>query len=278
MSKLLTTGGQGYDIVIPTDYAVSWLIKHNLLKKLDKSKLAFFNTLRSELLGHYYDLNNDYSVPYFWSIYGLGINKEYFNGKTPEATWALLFDTNLIPDRIGMTNYPREAILITAQYLFGSINALTNNDNIQKIKEVLLKQKEHVATYTDEMAEGLLLSQATPVAVAQSADILRIAKEAPHIDFIIPKEGSFLNIESIVIPAASTNQELVYEFLNYLYQPRVLAHHANEFAFCPPIAGKFDKDSLNFCVDTQKLQTLSFFKDILSIDQINDIWITLMAH
>lgn len=41
MSKLLTTGGQGYDIVIPTDYAVSWLIKHNLLKKLDKSKLAF---------------------------------------------------------------------------------------------------------------------------------------------------------------------------------------------------------------------------------------------
>src|SRR3569832_328639 len=39
--KLKATGGQGYDMIIPSDYSVEILIKDGLVKELDKTKLNF---------------------------------------------------------------------------------------------------------------------------------------------------------------------------------------------------------------------------------------------
>src|SRR5215469_10198598 len=39
--KLKATEGQGYDLVIPSDYAVSILVKNQLIKELDRKKLPF---------------------------------------------------------------------------------------------------------------------------------------------------------------------------------------------------------------------------------------------
>ena len=36
-----------------------------------------------------------------------------------------------------------------------------------------------------------------------------------------------------VIPQASSKQDLVYEFLNFLYQPEIIEHHFNVFTFIP---------------------------------------------
>jgi spermidine/putrescine transport system substrate-binding protein len=277
MSKLEATGGRDCDIVIPTDYAVAWMIERRLLKKIDKNRLTFFNRIRPQLLHHYYDPENEYSLPYYWIIYGLGINTRYFNNKQPSPTWDLLFNESLLPDPIGMTNYFREAILITALNLFGSIDALKDNENLQKVQEALLKQKDHVAAYNDEMAEELLLSDTVPVAVAQSADIFRIAKDNPHIGFIIPREGSFLDIESIVIPAATENDDLIYMFLNYLYRPDVIEHHVEQYSFCPPTIDVESNEFKALCISDDTFNKLMFFKDIVSPQKMNDIWIAVMA-
>ena len=42
--KLKATRGEGYDLVIPSDYAVNILIKEDLLKKLNKEKFAYWKT------------------------------------------------------------------------------------------------------------------------------------------------------------------------------------------------------------------------------------------
>src|SRR6185369_5108049 len=43
--KLKATKGEGYDLIIPSDYAVNILIKEDLLKKFDKNKFAYWKTL-----------------------------------------------------------------------------------------------------------------------------------------------------------------------------------------------------------------------------------------
>lgn len=276
LSKLSSTGGRGYDIVIPSDYMIPVLVKHNLIKPIDRSKLTFFNEINPRLLNHYHDPNNVYSIPYFWSIYGIGVNLNYFQGKKPPATWGLIFDKSLVPDPIGMTNYVREAVLITAQYLFGSIDALHDVGNRERVKQFLIENKSHVALYTDERSEDILLSEAVPAAVAQSSNVLRIKREHPHIDFVIPQEGSFLSIESIALSAKTTKEKQVYQFLNYLYRPDVIKHHSSTFATCPPINVAPEPHLGQFCIDTLQLK-LDLFRSVITEQQLNNIWISLMA-
>lgn len=276
LSKLISTGGQGYDIIIPSDYMIPALIKNNLIKPIDRSQLTFFDKINPRLLNLYHDPNNVYSIPYFWSIYGIGVNLNYFHGKKPPATWGLIFDRTLVPDPVGMTNYVREAVLITAQYLFGSIDALKEASNRERVKQFLIQNKPHVALYTDERSEDILLSESVPVAVAQSSNVLRIKREHPHIDFIIPQEGSFLSIESIAISKKTTKDQQVYQFLNYLYTPEVIQHHSSIFATCPPIDVQPEAHLNQFCVNTLQLN-LDLFRSVITEQQLNNIWISLMA-
>ena len=120
-SKILTSQGAGYDLIMPSDYLVKRLIKHTLIKPIDKSKLDFWHRLYPRLLHRYFDPENIYSIPYFWEVYGIGINKDFFGDKIPPASWDLLFTYPIGTAKVGMLEAPREAILLTAQYLFGAI-------------------------------------------------------------------------------------------------------------------------------------------------------------
>src|SRR5262245_18532237 len=58
--KMRASGGRGYDLIVPSDYAVTILKRENLLKKLDKTKMPFYANLNPLLLNHYFDPNNEY--------------------------------------------------------------------------------------------------------------------------------------------------------------------------------------------------------------------------
>ena len=136
--KLYTTKAQGYDLIMPSDYLMEKLVRDKLVKPIDKTKLDFWDRLNPRLLDHYFDPGNKYSIPYFWSIYGLGIDKEFFKESKPPSSWSLLFSYSIVPAKVAMLNVAREAMLITAQYLFGSIEDLTQ-EKIKQIKKELIK-------------------------------------------------------------------------------------------------------------------------------------------
>jgi spermidine/putrescine transport system substrate-binding protein len=70
-SKLRATKGEGYDLVIPSDYVVELMIKEGLLQKIDRTKVHAWSELDPKLLSLYFDPHNDYTIPYFWAVYGL---------------------------------------------------------------------------------------------------------------------------------------------------------------------------------------------------------------
>ena len=127
--KMNATKGQGYDLIMPSDYMVHTLLKEGLLQKIDRSKLAFYNEINPVLLGHYFDRNNEYSIPFLWGVYGLGINKKFFNNSVPIPSWDLVFTDICAPHKIGMVDDAREAIMIAAQYLFKSFDTLNTEQN-----------------------------------------------------------------------------------------------------------------------------------------------------
>ncbi|MFS8506699.1 MAG: extracellular solute-binding protein [Candidatus Babeliales bacterium] len=72
IAKLLATDSKGYDLISPSDYVVDFLIKHKQLKKLDKSKLNFYDKLNPKLLGYYFDpvemITQSHKTGMFWVL------------------------------------------------------------------------------------------------------------------------------------------------------------------------------------------------------------------
>ncbi len=278
--KLNATKGEGYDLILPSDFTVELLIKLNIIQKLDKTKITIWNQIDEFLLNKYFDPDNNYSIPYYCSIYGLGLNKKLLGNKKISSSWKLIFDPTILPQKIVMLNNAREAILLTGQYLFNSIDHL-NENKLLAIKNMLLKQKKWVEAYSDLRADYLLSSGTCPIVVSTTPFMHKVLKNNDNFEFIVPQEGTFMIIDNFVIPKTSCKIEYTYQLINYLYKPEIIKHHFEKYTFFPAT-----KNLIELLSDNPKVISIynahiysnhhfDFFRNVLSEEKINQIWITL---
>lgn len=277
--KIRATKGEGYDLIIPSDHTVELLKKDGLLKAFDKSKITVWNRIEPRLLGAYFDPENAYSIPYYWGIYGIGVNTVFFNDQNISPRWDLIFKPLPNNAKISMLDNPREAILLTALYVNGSLENI-NECVIQKIKKLLIEQKRWVEAYTEFRADYLLLSTTCPVVVTTTPAMFRLMGVQSNIDFLVPEEGTFMTTDNWVIPQASTKEESVYAFINFLYRPEVIKHHFDVFTFIPATIDLKDllKDYPSiYAAHSSLTHRFFYFRNVLSESTLNDIWIALKA-
>jgi len=281
-AKVKATKAQGYDLLLPSDYIVEYLINDNLIQKIDKAKLTMWDRFDKRLLNNFYDLNNEYSIPFVWQMYGLAIDKSAFGGKTPTASWDLLFDKSKIPGTVVMMDTARENILLAAQYLFGSIENL-DEKKVQQIKELLVRQKQWVEVYTEMRADYLLTSHICPVVLSVTPLMWRLVRDNSWADFIVPPDATFIIVDNFVIPKVSDKKDLVYQFLNFIYKAHVLEHHFNNYRFFPATTDLFSflkkynaPQSIINAVEEYPGK-LKFFENVLPESVINEVWINLKA-
>ena len=275
--KLKETKGEGYDLIMPSDYMIEMLRNEDILKKVEMNKLPFAKEFYPHLLNNYYDPLNEYSIPYFWSMYGIAYNKDHFKNGEPVPSWALIFDEKVAPKHLCMIDGARELVQIAAQYLYGKQLTPLTQEQIAHIKAVLVKQKKIVELYTEDRANFLLASNTSPLAVSIGAVAARIMRNFNNIKFIIPQEGSFLNVDAFVIPKKTTKDDLIYTFLNYVYKEQVLKHHISKFGFFSPLKSVVITDSPVELPSTEQIEKADFFKNILSRAQLSDIWISIKS-
>lgn len=280
--KLKATRGVGYDLVVPSDYAVELLCAEGLLQPLDKNKLTFLEHLNPLLLDHPFDRGNKYSIPFEWEIFGIGIDTDFFKNRPYEPSWELIFKNPLGAYTIAMSNDSVAATIFAAQYLFGQ--AVTLNDTqVEQIRALLALQRAWVCAYVDFRADYFLATKNCPVVTASTSYILRSQRLFSHIGFVIPKEGSFITIENCAITVASHHVDRVYAFINFLYRPDIVAHHFAKFALFPATTDVLSELSLD---DTWKsiitmsradFEQFSFLKRILPEQQLNNLWISIKS-
>ena len=104
--KLKALDGGGYDLIVPSDYAVEWLAIDGLLQPLNKEKITFIHQINPALMGHFFDPHNIYSLPFEWGVTGLGIDKDVLK-ENIEGSWDLVFDPSELPGKISMVNDPK---------------------------------------------------------------------------------------------------------------------------------------------------------------------------
>lgn len=224
--------GKGYDLIVPSDYAVDRLRQKGLLKKLDLHKLPIMKSINPLFLSHYYDEKNEYFVPLEWAVFGIGVNKRCFQSPL-KASWNLIFDpTFLKNEHLVMTNDPFVAIPLASLYLSGALDAASLR-KIEAIERVLDRQRPLVVAYTDYRASYYLVTKNACLAVTSSANLIKSMEEDPFIGFIIPDEGSLVTIEGFAITAASRKEDLAYAFINFMMTPDQIASRYEELGFFP---------------------------------------------
>lgn len=280
-AKLKKTGGKGYDLIAPSDYAVRMLREQNFLKPLDHIRMPFLRTINPLLLNQSYDPGNAYSVPFEWELYGLGYDKQVLPFVAQQASWKMLF-TNPENYKIIMLDDPIEAIQAAVQYTYGNEKETLSFDEQNSIRKLLRRQKEWVEAYTSTRAGYYLATGSSPLALTSTSYILTARKYAPHLAFVLPEEGGFITIENLAIPAAAEHENLAYEFLQFIFTRESAIHHFEEYANFPAIADasytEFGDEFLqSVTMSEAQFKKLKFFKPVIPENQIRDFWVAVKA-
>ncbi len=215
----LQGGAVGYDVVVPSDYMVSILVKQGLLAELDPAKIPNLAHVYAHLKGLYYDPTNTYSVPYLWGTTGIGYNADLVS--PPPDSWHVLWDERY-KGRISLLNDEREVFGMALRAAGESLNAV-NPVVLTAAKARLMAQKAFVKTYTSENYDQLLVSGDVVLAHGWSGTIMRAAAERPAIKYVIPKEGGTIWQDNLCILKTSMHREEAMAFINFLLEPQIAA-------------------------------------------------------
>lgn len=155
---------------------------------------------------------------------------------------------------------------------------------MDSVKNLLKEQKEWIEAYSDYRAGYLLATRNCPLTVSMSSNMLRMQLQFDFIDFVFPKEGTFITLESCAIPVASTREHLTYEFINFMYQPDILVRNGNScYVFLPDkkllkhpgilppiqrVTDKLEKDKV----------PLFFFEHLISPIQFRTTWVEIKSY
>lgn len=280
LTKLEFSDGAGYDIIMPTHYMIEPLRQRGFLKKIDKSKLNFWDQLDSHLLNLYYDPQNTYSIPYMWEFYGLGIDSDFFSGKKVENSWQMLFDP-AYKYRVGMTDEPREILNVAGFYLFGQLKQF-DEIQLERIKNLLRKQKKFVEAYTDLNSDFLLTSKSAAVVFLPISSFYRARQRVDWIKLLLPKEGSLMTIENFAIAAKSDKEDMIYTFINYLFKEHAVKQVCDYYGYLPVLKDLLysldfpDVPSVDYIFGSY-FTKLSLVKLLFSRQQMSQIWLSVKA-
>lgn len=236
-------GNSGYDIVVPSDYAVATMIDEKLLDPLDKSLIPNLANIKPQNLDLYYDKGNQYSVPYFFSITGIAYNKTKF--PTPPDSWAVLFDPAQIEQYKGefsMLDDARETPGAALRYLGKSLNE-TDPAALKQAEDLLKAQKPFLAAYNSSDVNRKLASGEYVIAHSWGGTAMQarngLGEEFsgnPDIAFVLPKEGGMIWQDNLAILADSPNKYTAHVFINYLLRPEIAARNAEWAGYLTPNA------------------------------------------
>ena len=208
--------GDSYDVLVPSDYMIQRMMKDGMLQELDHSLLPNLSELAEGVQNLPYDPDNTYSVPYFWGSVGIVYNHNNVDPAVVEAQGYEILRNTDYKGRIYVYDSERDSFMMALKALGYSMNT-ENEAEIQAAYEWLMDMNNTMAPIyvTDEVIDGMINGN-KDIAVVYSGDATTILEENEDMSFWMPKEGTNLWSDAMVIPANAENPLLAHEFINYV--------------------------------------------------------------
>ncbi len=226
-------GGADYDVIIPSDYMIARMINEDMLEPLDMNNIPNFTDIDPSALGHDFDPDNSYSVPYMLGAVCMIYNTTMVEG-TPDS-WGLMFDETYKGD-ILMFNNSRDAFAVAQAYSGMTLNPQTVEE-VQQAAELLTEQKSVEPRYVaDEIFDALEGGNAA-IGAYYAGDANNMIEANPDLSYVFPKEGVNVFVDAMAIPKGSPNKEAAEMYINFMCEPETSAANTEYIYYTTPVMG-----------------------------------------
>lgn len=232
MYPKVQAGAVAYDLVCPSDYMIQRMLENNLLAEINFDNIPNLKNIGQQYLesSKSFDPENKYSVPYTWGTVGILYNKTMV--EEPVDSWSILWDEKYA-DQILMQNSVRDALGIALKYSGYSLNS-TDLDELYEAQKLLIEQKPLVQAYVVDQVRDKMINNEAALGVIYSGEAIYTQAENPDLEYVIPKEGSNVWIDSWVIPKNAKNQENAETFINFLCRPDIAKMNFDYITYSTP--------------------------------------------
>lgn len=217
----IKAGNAGYDVIVPSNDFVTRMSQANLLMPLDHAKIPNMKNIDPKFLNPEYDPGRKFSMPYTWLVLGIAYNKSKMKdmggGNLVPDSWKWVFDSDLYKKKIALLSESGDLVRLCAKYLGHSVNNI-DDATLAKVEEVLGKQIKagNILAFHSDDGQDMLAAGDVDIVIEYNGDIAQKKAEFPDMDFVIPKEGSQFNSDTLAIPVGAPNPNDAHAFINFM--------------------------------------------------------------
>lgn len=209
--------GDAYDVLVPSDYMIQRMMQEKMLQKLEpETRKECLGELVDATKGLPYDPKNEYSIPYFWGTVGIVYDKRKVSEEDLEKDgWDIFLDQKFKGD-IYLYDSERDSFMMALKALGYSMNT-KSQDELNAAYNWLIQcvQTMDPEIVTDEIIDNMAQARKA-LGVIYSGDAAYVMSENENMGFYMPKSGTNLWSDAMVIPKNAKNPKLANEFIRYI--------------------------------------------------------------
>jgi putrescine transport system substrate-binding protein len=238
----LVIGGTGYDVVFPSSSFFARQIQIGLYQKLDKSKLPNLKNLDPgimAILDKEADPGNQYAIPYMWGTNGFTYNVKMIEERMPGApvdSLAMIFDPEITAKfadcGITFLDSPEDVLPLALAYM-GKDPTSQKEEDIIAAADMVMKVRPFIRQFDSQQYLNSLPNGENCISMSWSGDYATASQRAAdagidiELAYTIPKEGTNIWFDGMLIPADAPHPGNAHLFLDYMMRPEVIAAATN---------------------------------------------------
>lgn len=233
MYPKVEAGGAEYDVICPSDYMIQKMIENDLLAEINWDNIP---NAKANIGAQYweqskgFDSENKYSVPYCWGTVGILYNKTMVD--EPIDSWSVLWDEKY-NDNILMQDSVRDAFMVGLKLNGYSMNS-TDREELELAKNSLIAQKPLIQAYVIDQVRDKMIGGEAAIGVIYSGEAIYTQRENPDLEYVIPKEGTNVWIDSWVITKNAPNKENAEKFIDFMCRPEIALMNFEYITYSTP--------------------------------------------
>lgn len=237
MLAKLQAGARGYDILVPSSYMVSILVREGMLRELDHGLLPNLEHVDRGFLNEMaFDKEMRYSVPYMMAPTAIA----WIDGRVedPLESWSM-FAREELRGRTTLLNDPRETIGAALKTLGFSLNTLDDAE-LAAARDLVIEWRQFIAKFESDQYRAGIASEEFLLVHGYAGDLFQALESNDRIRIAVPQEGTSISCDDLVIPIDAPQPELAHAFINYLTDPAVAAENMEYIYYLAPNTAAYD--------------------------------------
>ena len=228
----MESGTSNYDVVCPSDYMIQKMIENDLLAEINFDNIPNVKNIGEQYFEQSkgFDPENKYSIPYCFGTVGILYNKTMVD--EPIDSWDVLWDEKYA-DNILMQDSVRDAFMVALKRLGYSMNT-TDEAQVKEAAQTLIDQKPLVQAYVIDQVRDKMIGNEAAIGVIYSGEAIYTQRENPDLEYVIPKEGTNVWIDSWVIPKNAKNKENAEKFIDFMCREDIALKNFEYITYSTP--------------------------------------------